>query len=189
MINLLPPDQKKKLLAEKKKKMVVIFWFLILFFVVCLILILIAIKIHFNSQLEIQKAIFSNIKDSAKQEKINKYREEIEIINKELQKAESFYNNKVYFLEKMEKISRSLLDEIYLNDLSLVFEPSKTAKSKEEKDRIKVSLQGFAPTREILFDLKDKLEKESSFVNISFPASNWFEKTNINFSVSFEIII
>jgi len=194
MINLLPPKEKGKLLAEKRKKMIVILWFLIFFFIVCLISVLFAIKIRFNSQLQLQQAFSSADRDETKQEKVRIYREKIKSINLKLQKAESFYKNKIYFSDLLEKISLTLLEDIYLNDLSITFVPGRIIKDKEgkeiiEKDRMKVSLQGFAPSRESLFEFKNKLEEKNNFINVSFPASNWVKAIDIDFSVSFEIEI
>jgi len=192
MINLLPPKEKKKLLAEKRKKVVIILWFLIFFFVICLIMVLFAIKIRFSSQLQSQQALSFAVKDEVKQEKVRIYREKIKLINSKLQKAESFYESKIYFSEVLEKIFLTLPKDIYLNDLSLSFVLGGKTKSKEgkeitEKNTIEASLQGFAPSRESLFEFKNKLEEKGDFINVSFPASNWVKAVNINFSVSFEI--
>ena len=60
---------------------------------------------------------------------------------------------------------------------------------KEEVKNIpaKLTVSGFAPTREILFSFKESLEEDSLFVNVTFPPSNWVNATDIIFSVSLEL--
>jgi len=50
-----------------------------------------------------------------------------------------------------------------------------------------VSLSGFAPTTETLFEFKENLEKEASFKEVCFPPTNWVNLTDIDFSVTFII--
>lgn len=199
MINLLPPIEKEKFLMEKIKKVVIILWFLAFFLACCFILVLIALRIYANSQLEIQGIYFLETKNETKLAKVAEFRERIELINSDMAKLDSFYSNKVYFSDLIEKISEKLPSEVYLDNLSLVYVPGKETTEKVEidgqiitkkrrgPDTIEVSLAGFSPNRDILVELKNNLESEESFENVFFPASNWVERYNIDFSISFEI--
>ena len=183
MINLLPPEEKEKFLLEKKKRIIIILWALVLFFLVCLILILFSIKIYLRSQVESQRAFLIEAEKEFEQSEIQDLRKKISSVNLTLTKLNSFYQQKIYFSQILEKISQTLPSEAYLNNLSAVFS------SDEEKGNVRVSLSGFVSTRETLFEFKKSLEKESNFKEISFPPANWVEPTDINFFTSFKVNI
>lgn len=183
MINLLPPVEKEKLALEKKKRIIIILWALVLFFLVCLILILFSIKIYLRSQVESQKAFLIEAEKEFEQSEIQDFREKVSSVNLTLTKLYSFYQQKIYFSQILEKISQALPSEAYLTNLSAVFCPD------GEKGNVRVSLSGFVSTRETLFEFKKNLEKESNFKEISFPPANWVEPTDINFFINFKINI
>ncbi|PIR71900.1 MAG: hypothetical protein COU42_03115 [Candidatus Nealsonbacteria bacterium CG10_big_fil_rev_8_21_14_0_10_36_24] len=178
MINLLPPEEKEKLFLEKKKRMVSILWFLVLFFIVCLILILLSMRIYLREQVKAQEALLSGIKQEGGRTEIEEYQERVHFINSEITKLNSFYQKKIYFSEIIEKISRTLPQENYLTNLSIIFSPEK---------EIKVSLSGFSPTRELLFEFLKNLEQEQDFKEVSFPPANWVKAKDIDFFVTFGI--
>jgi len=173
MINLLPPVEKRKLLLEKNKRIVIILWVLVLFFLTCLTLILFSIKTYIQTQVKSQQYFLTETKKEKNQSEIENLQEEINSINSSLTKLSSFYQNGIYLSGILEKISKTLPKELYLTNLSIVFPH--------------VSLFGFVPTTETLFEFKENLGKEPSFKEISFPPANWVDLTDIDFSVTFVI--
>jgi len=168
MINLLPLSEKKALIEEENWKIVLILGFLVLIFLISLTLILLSIKIYLSGYVESQK-IF--LRQSYPQD----LEKTIEITNQNLSKLNSFYQGQIDLTSILEKISNSLPPQIYLTSLSY------------QKERKKVSLLGFAPTRQILLEFKKNLEKEKDFSEIYFPLQNLVEPIDINFSVTFKI--
>jgi len=166
-------------LLEKKKRMAAILWFLVLFFLSCLILVLFSIKAYLQIQLEAQKALLLEIEKKFAESEAWDLREKINSINLTLTKLESFYQQKIYLTEILEKVSNILPRRIYLTNLSAVF-------SNTEEFGFKISLSGFAPTRESLFEFKKDLEKETDFKEIYFPPTNWVDPVDINFFVTFQ---
>ena len=183
MINLIAPKEKEKLLMEKITRMITILWFLLLFFIICLVLVFSTVRIYIKSQLTTQQSVTAPAKEQEKIEKIEQAKNKAELVNSNLEKLDSLYNNKAYFSPLIEKISKTLPEGLYLNNFSIIF----AKKPNEENYAIKVSLLGFSPLREDLLEFKSSLESEGDFINVSFPASNWVKKVDINFSVSFEI--
>lgn len=183
MINLIAPKEKEKLFLEKIKRIIIILWFLLFFFIICLILVFLAVRIYAKSQFQSQQSITLSAKEEFKKEKIEEVKQKVEIVNSSLEKMKSFYDNKIYFSSLIERISENLPKDIYLDDFSIIF----VKRPSEEKYVIEVSLEGFSPTREDLLEFKSSLEEEKDFINVSFPASNWVKKVDINFSASFEI--
>lgn len=180
MINLLPPREKEILLMEKKKRMVIILWALVLFFLICLILILFSIKIYLQTQVESQKILLLEARKEFEQSEFQNLQEGIKSANFTLGKLNSFYQEKIYFSEILERISKTLPAELYLTDLSAVFSPA-------EETGVNISLSGFAPTVETLLEFSKNLEKEKGFKDIHFPSEVWFEPFDIDFFVTFRI--
>ncbi len=180
MINLLPPVEKEELLLEKKKRITIILWLLVLFFLLCLILILFSVRIYLQIQAESEKTLLDETRKEFRQSGIQDFREEINSVNLTLTKLNSFYQQKTYFSEILERISGILPQGIYLTNFSTEF-------AVEEGKYIEVSLSGFSPTADSLFEFKGNLEKESDFKDIYFPPSNWVKLIGINFSVTFKI--
>lgn len=193
MINLLPPKEKDMLLMEKKKRIAIILWFLVLFFLICLILILFSIKVFSGGQIEVQKSSLAKSEKEFLQSETQELQEKINSANSIFKELSSFYQNKVYFSQILEKISKTIPENFYLTNLSVVFYPIEKEKKEDgteelkEPKRIIISLSGFAPLRQDLLEFKKNLETEQDFKEIFFPASNWVEASNINFYVTFKI--
>lgn len=180
MINLLPPIEKENLLLEKKKRIVIILWILVLFFLVCLILILFSIKTYIQSQVESQKTLLIEAQKEFEQSEVQELRAKINSTNSTLTKLNSFYQEKIYLPQILERISATLPQEMHLTGLSVVF-------LSDKKDGIKVSLSGFAPTVEHLVEFKNNLDGEASFKETSFPPENWVNPKDIDFFVTFKV--
>ncbi|MFC1663786.1 hypothetical protein ACFL0A_01535 [Patescibacteria group bacterium] len=180
MINLLPPQEKKELLEEENYRLVLVLGVLILFFLISLALVLFSIKIYISGQVEVQKIIFSEADREFRQSEIQNFQEKINSTNLTFSKLNSFYQEKFYFTETLVRISKTLPVGTYLTNFS--FTPLAT-----KELRGQVSLTGFCPNREVLFELKENLENEKDFQEIYFPPENWVKSANIDFGVSFKI--
>lgn len=175
MINLLPPQQKKELKREEKWKLTSIFGIILLFSLLFFSLALFFIQTYISSELETWKIIFEIEEKKFKTSKIQDFQKKIVVLNQNLSKLDSFYQEQIDLTEILEKISQTLPSEVYLNNLSW------------QKETSQVVLSGFAPKREDLFTLRKNLEKEKDFEEIYFPSSNWIKPKDIDFYVAFKI--
>ena len=107
------------------------------------------------------------------------------ISNQTFSKLKSFYQNQTYLTEILEKISETLPEQVYLTNLSFIFQLE--GEKNQEKQVIKVNLFGFSKTRDILLEFKKNLEVRETFKEIYFPPSNWIKATDINFNITFKI--
>lgn len=184
MINLLSPQEKKILLLDEKKRLVIILGSLILIFLVCLILILFAIEINLQGQVNSQKIILSLTEKQFQELEIQNLRKDINLINQTFSKLNSFYQNQIYFNEILEKISVTLPEQVYLTNLSI------NLQSNEKQGQwMNINLSGFCKNRDILFEFKENLEKKEDFKEIYFPPLNWVKPSDIDFNVTFKVII
>lgn len=175
MINLLPPEQKEELREEERFKLVLILGIVILAFLVSLTLILFLIKISLLADLETQKIYFEQRKKELENPRILELEAKIKNYNLTLSKLETFYQGQIDLSSILEKISQTLPPATYLTNLS--FNPQTS----------QFSLAGFSPSWEILFQIKEKLDKIEDFREVNFPLSNWLKATDINFSINFKI--
>ncbi|MBI2450380.1 MAG: hypothetical protein HYV47_02475 [Candidatus Nealsonbacteria bacterium] len=172
MINLLPPQQKKELLELEVRKLFLISGVLIILFLIVFSLALFSAKIYILGKVVPEDFLISpQFQDQEK---------EIMEINLRLQKLNSFYSEQLNFAELLKIISEILPNGIYLNDLSF-------AENFQKNGNFLVSLQGFSPTREILFQLKKNSESNKNFKKVDFPPASWVKPENIEFNVNFEI--
>lgn len=179
MINLLPPEEKTSLSLEEKKRLIIIIWLLFLFFILCWAFILFSIKFYLQGQVEYQEIILEETEKRIGQSEVQDLWEKFDSFNSQLVQLNSFYQQKVYFSEALEKISEILPPEAYLTNISV---------TKKETELLQVSLSGFIPTREDLFKFKKNLEKEETIQEVSFPSSNWLEPVDIDFFVTFDLL-
>lgn len=181
MINLLPPEQKKELLKEERYRLIMLLGVLLFLFLVSLSLVLLSVRIYVsgktNSQeilLELEKSEFQSSESQAIEEDINS-------VNSILSQIDYFYRNQRRYADFLEKISDNLPEGAYFDSLNLNY------LSQEEETN--VSLRGYFPSRELLFEFKKILEEEPSFYEVDFPPSNWVKPVDITFTVSFRLKI
>lgn len=179
MINLLPPQQKKEILNEEKFKLVFILAVLALFFLSAFCLLLLSIKFYTMSKTENQKIIAEKTDNSLEGE--------ITLINQKLTKLNDFYQEQADFTVFLEELSSVLPEGLYLINLSATVLPPVTAgQGEQEEKKFNVILAGFASTRQLLLEFKEKLDVNPNFSGIDFPQSNWVKNENIDFTVIFK---
>lgn len=190
MINLLPKEDKRTLLVERNKKITVILCFLLSFFIVCLILILFSIKIYVNGQIDTKKIFLAESEKQLLQSEAQELEDKIKTANESFKKLNSFYSKSQYFSEVLQKISDIFPSSFYATNISMRLNVSEVNEDPNNlgsvlitKRNVLVNLSGFASTREELLIFKENLEK--SFEDVLFPPSNWVDKKNINFYITF----
>lgn len=178
MINLLPPQYKEELVREENWKLILILGIVILSFFISTSLILFSIKILSGGQLSAQKVLASQKEMESSQ--ILEFEKKLRDLNLTLAQLSSFYQGQTSLVGISEIITKTLPAKVYLTSLSF-------NRISAEDYSIGVSLSGFAPSREILLELKKNLEDEALFKEIYFPPANWVQATDINFAVSFKV--
>lgn len=186
MINLLPENEKIALFVERSKVIATTCWILILFFLFLLLLMFLGINIYINSQIADQKISLNRANEESLRLGISDLPEKINSANKNLTSLSKFYDKKSDFSAVFEKISSVLSGGISLTNISV--ERIEGAVGGSSKNKLKVSVSGFATTRSDLLNFKKNIEGNSVFSNSDFPSANWTKPTDINFTASFEII-
>ncbi len=166
MINLLPDSEKKELLKIEKRKIQIIILFLMNFFLICFLLVFLFLNIYFASEIKSKEIL---IKELSNLQEPLEIKEKTIKINEEIININNFYRDKIYYTSALNEIFNLMPEGSYLNNLSFI--------------NNKVSLSGFALTRDDLLLFKERLEE--NFKEVNFPPSDWVKKESINFSVTF----
>jgi len=179
LINLLPDNQKKEIRQEEKLKIVSILGLILIAYLLSLGLLLFLVKGFLDADLEIQKIYYNDKKASL--ESLKGLEEETASVNTKILKLKNFYSGQTDYTEIFNKLYPKIPADVYLSSISFL--------SKNDKG-ISISMQGSSDTREGLNLLKTNLEgAEEDFSDVFFPPESWIKKNNINFSISFNILI
>ena len=176
MINLIPKE-------EKKKMAYVLYYKVLMLFVIMKIVIVIMFFI-----ILLPSYFLTSVKDSIVQNKLESQKVEpvpspdeatlatIKSINNNLNIIESSRKNQ--FLVSRGVISSILqkkISSVKITDISYDNDPTKGRK---------ITIQGTAPSREILLLFRRGLEDDVAFKQVDLPISNFVQGSNIKFSLS-----
>lgn len=174
MINLLPQSEKNILKNKEKEKVILILEIILFFAFICLILILVSIKINVFGKLEAERIVFEQEKKEFTKSETKNIPEEITLMNKGFSDLKKFYEKQFSATELLERISKTLPEEVYLDIFSY------------NNNNSQILISGFAKTQDGLYKFRQNLEQENDFQKIYFPLSSWIEKTDISFNLNFE---
>ncbi len=177
MINILPSKEKEILQTEERKKIVSILEILGFIFLLYLVLILASMRIYILGRAEAARIILEQEQGEFEVSEIKNFSEKIELANETFSNLNSFYQNQVKLTEILEEVSKTLPEEIYLNNFSY------------QKNTSQVSLSSFSKSREALLEFKENLEQKENFEEIYFPPSCWIKPIDIDFNSRFKIKI
>jgi exopolysaccharide biosynthesis protein len=186
MINLIPQEEKKKMVKGFYYKLIVLFFvvgsfsFFIIFVATVPSLFLSSVKKNIvNTKLEMQTKEPVPLPDQ-------KTLSIIKDLNNKLAIIENAKKNKFVVSEKViNAIILKKIADIEITDISYVNEPLKDPKDPQNaKMGRKISIQGNAPSREVLLLFRRALEGSASFKQVDLPISNFVKGSNIKFYLS-----
>ena|SRR3989344_2398007 len=179
MINLIP--------NKEKKEMVKSFYFrlLVLFLVIASVSLLIAFVAILPSYFlsSAKNRIVNEKLEIQKKEPMSLPQEETLAVIKDL-------NNKLTLIEKAEDnkftISQKVVNAIIIKKMSniKITDISYQNDSASAKSSQKISIQGTAPSREVLLLFRQALQDDVAFKSVDLPISNFVKGSNIQFYLS-----
>lgn len=171
MINLLPLEQKREIKREEIFKIFWIFSISILLFLIFLILSLKILELPIFLEAQKLNSEISYLKNS--KEMMKKEIETVENLKKILPKIINFQREKKDFLIQILEIRKSWFEGIEVYSFSI--------------DSNGVSISGKAAERSQLLRLKENLEQNKNFSNITFSGESWLKEKDAPFWVKFSI--
>jgi len=176
MINLIPKEEKKRMTIDFYSRLAVLFLMMLDF---CLIVAFISI---------IPAYIFSAIKESTVNTKLETQKAQpIPLLDQQTLSTINGINSKLKVVENAEKNNFSVSEKV-INDIISVKMPGIKITQILYKDDSttgqKISLEGTAPSREVLLQFSQALADSPNFKNVDLPISNFVKGANIQFSLS-----
>ena len=132
-----------------------------------LILILLSVKIYLAGEITAQKIFLEFEKESLAVKEMRNVQGQVQTFNKKLSRLDTFEDQKINIAFLFNEILTTIPSGIYLTNFAY------------SKKASQITLSGFSPTRNILFQFKKNLEQE--FQDVLFPPDSWIKANDINF--------
>ncbi|MEA3399417.1 MAG: hypothetical protein U9R00_02815 [Patescibacteria group bacterium] len=178
MINILPKRQKNKVRHEYRMRLLTAIFGMIIILSLFATLLLIPVYVSSNYK--------ENLTER-KLENFNKNNFEIEI--EDISGIVNEVNNNLIVLNTKEK-NDYYLHEVLESILSLSPKGIKMLQilyNERSDDSVAIEVYGEAKDRDTLQDFKNTIEQHGRFKNIDLPISNFVDKKDIDFSISFSL--
>jgi len=185
MINLLSENEKEEIIFEKNRKTLLVLLIISFVSFVFLFFLLFSFKVYFSSQVKAQDRIILD-----KQAEINlssefqDFEQEIQETNNELKNIQNFYKKQILIVPILENISEFVPDSIYFTKF---FTNWPNALEKDPDYSIKLSIQGYAKSREDLFLFQKALKQSEYFAEVNVSLQSWLEPEDVNFYIDIKI--
>lgn len=175
MLNLLPPQYKQALKKEENFRLFLILGTVSLTFFISLALILFSVRIYVKAQAESVNFLVESERMRLQSTQTAELREKITKGSQNISKLNSFYKNRSDSTRILETIFQAVPEQASLTSLSW------------RKETGVVTISGFSPNREVLFELRNNLQSEARFSDINFPPQNFVKPANIDFQATFKV--
>jgi Tfp pilus assembly protein PilN len=186
MINLLPQSVKQELQQEQRFRLLCILLFMCMVALVCFALMLGVIKMYVAGSLFAQESKIALLQERFSKD--NPVLAEIEKFNETTSQISRFLKSRRSISLIVESLEEILPDSIYLTAFDYDPPGVRIQGGETQQVRSRISVAGFAKTRETLFAFRESLEKHPLFSELSFPASNWVLPQDIRFQFQISII-
>ena len=176
MINLIPKEEKKRMTVDFYCRLASLFLIALDF---CILVALISILPAF---------IFSSIKENTVNTELEAQKAEpIPSPDQQTLSTINDLNSKLTVVENAEKNKFSVSEKV-IDDIIAVKMPdiriTQFLYNDDPMSGKKISLQGTAPSREVLLLFSQALQDSPNFKNVDLPISNFVKGSNIQFSLS-----
>mgnify|MGYP001581897080 CR=1 FL=1 len=176
MINLIPKEEKKKIIRGFYYKLAILF--LVTTGVSLLVAFVTILPSYFLSSVKVN--IVNAKLETQKREPVPLLEERtlavIKNLNNQIDLIENSINNKF-------TVSQKVINAVILKKIPSVKITNITYENDQLKDK-RISIQGTAPSREVLLLFRQALEDSTAFKQVDLPISNFIKGSNIQFYLS-----
>lgn len=172
-LNLLPPEEKKSLNIQIANRRLLIVGLAIIFNLLIFISALGLIWFSLTLKLKNNQQELTALRHKLSLENFLPLQEKIQQINNKLETLNKIQIDHKYYSRILEHL------------LTLI--PAETKIKTIDINENRINLQGFAPRRELVIQLKQNLETRPIFENIQSPIENFLKSTDIDFIFSFNL--
>lgn len=187
MINLLPQKAKQELAQEQRFRLLLILLFMATVALVSFALMLVVIKVYGTGAVLAQESKIALLQEHVFKD--NAVLGEIEAFNETTSQISRFFKSSRSISVILQSLEEILPTGLYLTAFD--YDPPGIRAQGKGQEPVelpaRISVAGFASTREALFAFRESLEKHPRFSDLSFPASNWVLPEDIRFSFQVSI--
>jgi len=173
-LNLLPVREVKKLEIKRLFELLGSFAIWILFFLIILSLFLSSIIFYLSIIIKSQNELIEIRKNDERTKYLTEIEDKTKELNKSLARIDLKQKEMILWTPIFEELSNITPIGVNLTNLS------------HQSTLNKVSLKGFADTRENFLYFQDKLGESSCFSEIEAPLSNLIKQNNVEFTFNFK---
>lgn len=173
-LNLLPVREIRKLEIKRLFELLGSFAIWILFFLIILSLFLSSIIFYLSIILKSQNELIEIRKNNERTKYLTEIEDKTRELNKSLVKIDLKQKEMILWTPIFEELSNITPIGVYLTNFS------------HQSTLNRVSLKGFADTRENFLYFQDKLGESSCFSEIDAPLSNLIKQNNVEFTFNFK---
>ena len=155
MLNLLPKSYKEALAHEQNFRLALILGILAISFLVSFFLLLLAMRIYVEGQIEVRRITVESQRTNAEEENPVA---RIRGLNSTVSAMDSFYASQLAISGTLSKVTAMLPRSVYITSFN--YTPASGVGENGEKVIGKVSLAGVASTSDDLLQLKENLEED-----------------------------
>ena len=186
MINLLPQKAKQELQQERRFRLLLILLFMFTVALVCFALMLGVIKAYVAGSLFVQESKIAFLQERFSKD--NPVLAEIQAFNTTTAQISRFIKSSRSISSILESLGEILPNGMYITAFD--YDPPKIQVQGGETQQVqaRISVVGFAKTREALFAFRESIERHPLFSELSFPALNWVLPQDIRFSFQINIV-
>lgn len=173
-INLLPPSNLAALDKLRRRTRLAILAVLTFVLLLADLLVLLAVNLWLQGEKAVVDTSYRIVSQQSQTARHQQASQKLAAINQAVDKVLSAFQKRQLVSTILDQLIQALPSGIYLYSFGY------------EQQSAQVSVTGFAPTREQLLTLREKLLGNPAFSQVDFPASNWVKAENINFFVNFQ---
>lgn len=180
MINLLPSFAKKELRAQERMRLLIILLYSVFGAVLCFTLALASLQIFMENRLQESRFPLDSAKEELARKSVSL--QSIEQFNWQVNSLSAFFQKRASQTAVLERLASLKPEGIVFSVFSYTAPTVVAVGDQQRQDPAKISVSGFAPTRDVLLEFREHLQNDSSFQNVQFPPSNWVSPFDITFS-------
>lgn len=187
MINLLPQKARQELQQEQRFRLLLVLLFVVTVALVCFALMLGVVKVYVTGSLLAQESTITLLQERFAKD--NPVLAAIQEFNETTGQVSRFLKSRRFVSLTLEALEEILPVGVYLTAFD--YDPPALELVQGEEPQLvrsRISVAGFAKTRETLFLFRERLAKHPLFSDLVFPASNWVLPEDIRFSFHISIV-
>lgn len=172
-LNLLPPEEKEAIAINRINSQLLIIGSWLVTILIIFSFVLLLINVYINQKITVAEAGLVVAQDKLKLEGFGELQKLVNTVNKQIIELAELRNKQKVYYPLFKKLVDVLPEGVRFKTVTL--------------DKNRLTIDGFAVSREQVLAIKRELEIANEFEKVSSPISNLIKAKDIDFNFSFQI--